>query len=231
MLQAEDTLEQRIDTLMESPTSQVVPAEEDGPTGNFLLQDFLKKRLDDSFDEGYDSDLLLKINHFLEQEVLGGDEDEFDDGKAGKSAKNTDDNVAEQIALLKSSKGKAPLRDSEVDIEDNSLKQPLVGAEVLILPAVPKRTKPFTECQDAGLADNETEHCEIESAKAETEMYTVQDYDGDLGEAHGLPASKPEVAVDALESAELQSALDDYEFKSAVEFQSVFNFSKHGDAK
>lgn len=230
MVQAEDILERQIETLMESPSSQVLPSEEDGPTGNFLLQDFLRKRLDDSLEEGYDTDLLLKINHFLEQDVLGGDEDEFDDGQTGKSTKNTDDNVAEQIALLKSTKGKTFVQDTE--FTDNYLQQPLVEQEVQILPVTELRPEHCAEYNEDKAADDKSEYYEIQSAKAESEMFTVQDYDGDLEQMARQPPSKPEVTTgDTFDYAEKQSALDEYEFKSAVEFQSVFNFSKHGDAK
>lgn len=220
--------------------SQIIetqPANESGQQGNLLLQDFLKKRLDESDDEdAYDSELLLKINHILEKEVLGGDEDEFDDGQTFKSTKNTDDNVAEQIALIRSHLAKA--KDEELAKLGNPLNQPLLDSEIENPQAAPLKEDHYLPAAAFESNDQQTVFYDVQSVKEESEMNTVQDYEGDFRFSHAPPhetktenetPTPPQPAEQT--QPDTQSELDDCEFHSALDFQSVYNFSKHGDAK
>lgn len=221
MIHLEDLPNPRMITKPEISHPDPLAAEDTVERGNFLLQDFLKNRLDDSFEEGYDSELLLKINHLLEQDVLGGDEDEFEDGQTAKSTKNTDDNVAEQIALIRAHK--VQTKNINTEIGESSLNQPLLEPEVALEPLEFNPNLEIDGYVNIKDTDQQTVFFDVRSFKAESEMYTVQD--------GGLQTPVPEtIKPKEPQNDDTESQMEELEFRSAIEFQSVCNFSKQGDA-
>lgn len=182
----------------------------------------MKQRLDDSLEEGYNPELLVKLNNLLEKDILGGDDDEFDDGQTAQSTKNTDDNVAEQIALIKAHKGQNILQNSELD--KDPLKEPLLDPEVALEPIPLNEELQDEDPENPKKLDQQTVFYDVRSMKEESEMYTVQD--------GGLRTPVPE-KVDHVEQNQEEegSVMEELEFRSALEFQSVYSFSKQGDIK
>lgn len=221
MIQLEDLPEGKLIAKVENSES-ISQSDKQQESGNFLLEDFLKQRLDDSLEEGYNPELLVKLNNLLEKDILGGDDDEFDDGQTAQSTKNTDDNVAEQIALIKAHKGQNILQNSQLD--KDPLKEPLLDPEVALEPIPLNEELQDEDPENPKKLDQQTVFYDVRSMKDESEMYTVQD--------GGLRTPVPE-NVDHVEQnqEEMGSVMEELEFRSALEFQSVYSFSKQGDIK
>lgn len=221
MIQLEDLPEGKLIAKVENSES-ISQSDKQQESGNFLLEDFLKQRLDDSLEEGYNPELLVKLNNLLEKDILGGDDDEFDDGQTAQSTKNTDDNVAEQIALIKAHKGQNILQNSELD--KDPLKEPLLDPEVALEPIPLNEELQDEDPENPKKLDQQTVFYDVRSMKEESEMYTVQD--------GGLRTPVPE-KVDHVEQNQEEegSVMEELEFRSALEFQSVYSFSKQGDIK
>lgn len=190
---------------------------------NFLLADFLQARNDDS-GEIFDEALAAKLHRLLEQDILGGDDDDFETKPPPKALKNTNDVVKEQLAHWQADKE---------DIDRGSILQPLLPREpeVVIEPvSAQSNTKKDenTETKD----DQETVFFDVQSIKPESEFYTVMDDDDNRTRPNPEPTTNHEDVEEAEglhNNADTESALDELEFKSALEFQSVMSFSKNGD--
>ena len=204
--------------------------------GNFLLADFLNKRLGDIGDDDHDPEMMLKINQMLENDMLGDEDPDFQvDTPTDQNQRNTDENIEKEIARIRSLNKYVDLRNSENQGSYKILTSPLLDHDI----QYEYNDKAVVNIANFRFEDEECKthlggqtFYDVASQIQDTELKTVTELpDKPIIEADDDDMNKQSSHISQTKHTDeiVNEVEDQYEFYSAAEFQSAYAFSKATD--
>lgn len=204
--------------------------------GNFLLADFLNKRLGDQGDDDHDPEMMLKINQMLENDMLGDEDADFQvDTPTDQNQRNTDENIEKEIARMRSLNKYVDLRNSESQGGYQILTSPLLDHDRQYEhynKAVVNIAKFRFEDEECKTNLGGQTFYDVASEIQDTELKTVREFpDEPIIEIDDDDRKKQSSHISQTERTDetINQIEDQCEFYSAVEFQSAYAFSKAAD--